>query len=38
VTGGRDTHVDHVVRKRDGGTDSANNLITTCADCNLTRG
>lgn len=38
VTGGHDTHIDHVTRKRHGGTDDPTNLRTTCQHCNLTRG
>jgi 5-methylcytosine-specific restriction endonuclease McrA len=32
------THVDHITRKRHGGTDDPHNLRATCAHCNLTRG
>lgn len=32
-----DVHIDHVVTKRDGGTDDPDNLRVTHARCNLTR-
>jgi 5-methylcytosine-specific restriction endonuclease McrA len=38
---GRDTPattVDHVVRRRDGGADTIENLRPACRDCNLARG
>lgn len=38
VSGGDDTHVDHIVAKADGGTDDMSNLRTLCADCNRAKG
>lgn len=37
VCGAYATHVDHVVRRRDGGTDDPANLRAACRDCNLAR-
>lgn len=31
-------HVDHVVSRKDGGTDDRANLVTACQDCNLGKG
>lgn len=31
-------HIDHIVARVDGGTDDLENLITSCADCNLGKG
>lgn len=31
------THVDHIIRRRDGGTDHPDNLRAACRDCNLAR-
>lgn len=31
------THVDHITRRRDGGTDHPDNLRAACRDCNLAR-
>lgn len=31
------THVDHVIRRRDGGSDHPANLRAACRDCNLAR-
>ena len=37
LCGGDATHVDHIQRRRDGGTDAMKNLRATCQSCNLYR-
>jgi 5-methylcytosine-specific restriction endonuclease McrA len=38
LSGGRDTHVDHIVRLADGGTEADSNKQTLCALCNQQKG
>jgi len=38
LSGGQDTHVDHIVRLADEGSESDANKQALCADCNLRKG
>lgn len=38
LSGGRDTHVDHIIPLRDGGSEDMSNKQTLCAPCNQAKG